>query len=223
MAVTGDIRVVMADDHEIFRDGFRLMMSRAADIKLVGEAANGRQLLDLVAAHQPQVVITDIKMPVMDGIEATRKIKELFPDIGVIGLSMFDEEDLIIEMLEAGALGYLVKNAEKDEVLEAIKTVYQQEPFYCKQTSTKLAQLIAKSKYNHRQAKNRVEFGEKEIEIIILICKEFTNKEIADQLFLSVRTVEGYRQKLQEKMQVKNSIGIVIYAIQNGIFDPAKH
>jgi DNA-binding NarL/FixJ family response regulator len=86
-----------------------------------------------------------------------------------------------------------------------------------------LAQLIAKSKYNHRQAKNRVEFGEKEIEIIILICKEFTNKEIADQLFLSVRTVEGYRQKLQEKMQVKNSIGIVIYAIQNGIFDPAKH
>jgi DNA-binding NarL/FixJ family response regulator len=223
MAVTGDIRVVMADDHEIFRDGFRLMMSRAADIKLVGEAANGRQLLDLVAAHQPQVVITDIKMPVMDGIEATRKIKELFPDTGVIGLSMFDEEDLIIEMLEAGALGYLVKNAEKDEVLEAIKTVYQQEPFYCKQTSTKLAQLIAKSKYNHRQAKNRVEFGEKEIEIIILICKEFTNKEIADQLFLSVRTVEGYRQKLQEKMQVKNSIGIVIYAIQNGIFDPAKH
>ena len=159
----------------------------------------------------------------MDGIEATRKIKELHPDLPVIGLSMFDEEDLIIEMLEAGAMGYLVKNADKDEVLEAIRTVYQQEPFYCKQTSSKLAQLIAKSKYNHRQAKNKVEFSEKEIEVILLICKERTNKEIADELFMSVRTIEGYRQKLLDKMKVKNSIGIVIYAIQHGIFDPSKH
>ena len=119
--VTGDIRVVMADDHEIFRDGFRLMLSRDADIHLVGEAANGRQLLELVADLRPHVVITDIKMPIMDGIEATRTIRASFPDVGIIGLSMFDEEDLILEVLEAGALGYLVKNADKEEVIEAIR------------------------------------------------------------------------------------------------------
>jgi DNA-binding NarL/FixJ family response regulator len=219
---TGDINVVMADDHEIFRDGFRLTLSKTNDIHLVAEASNGVELIELVEQHRPHVVITDIKMPRMDGIEATRVLSSRFPDIGIIGLSMFDEDDLIIEMLEAGAKGYLLKNADKAEVIEAIKTVYEEEPYYCRQTSSKLAQLIAKSKYNPYHKKPKVEFGEKEMEIIHLICQEFTNKEIGERLFLSVRTVEGYRQKIQEKMQVKNSVGLVVYAIQHNLFDPKK-
>ena len=216
------IRIIIADDHEIFRDGFKLMINKQEDIELVGEAGDGRELIELTTALKPDVIITDIKMPRMDGIEATKHLGQEFPDTGVIGLSMFDEEDLIVDMLEAGAKGYLLKNADKNEVLEAIRTVYQQEPYYCKHTSGKLAQMIAKSKFNPYKKAKKIEFSEREIEIIQLICQELTNKEIADKLFLSIRTVEGYRLKIQEKMNVKNSIGLVIYAIRNGFYKPGK-
>lgn len=216
------IRIIIADDHEIFRDGFKLMINKQEDIELVGEAGDGRELIELTNSLKPDVIITDIKMPRMDGIEAAKHLTHDFPDTGVIGLSMFDEEDLIVDMLEAGAKGYLLKNADKNEVLEAIRTVYQQEPYYCKHTSGKLAQMIAKSKFNPYKKAKKIEFSEREIEIIQLICQELTNKEIADKLFLSIRTVEGYRLKIQEKMNVKNSIGLVIYAIRNGFYKPGK-
>lgn len=218
--VQQEIKVIIADDHEIFRDGFRLMLSKSPFIALVGEAENGRELVKLVEAHQPDVVITDIKMPILDGIEATRMIREKFPFVAIIGLSMFDEEDLILEMLDAGALGYLIKNVDKDEVADAIRTVYKGEHYYCRSTSHKLAHMIARSKTHSMGKKEKVEFSDKEIEIIQLICKELTNKEIADQLFLSVRTVEGYRQKILERMQVKNTVGLVVFAINYGLFDP---
>ena len=217
---TGDINVVIADDHEIFRDGLKLVISKSPHIKLVAEAANGSELVELVLAHHPHVVVTDIKMPIKDGIEATRIIKEKAPEVGVIGFSMFDEDDLIMEMLEAGATGYLLKNADKEEVLEAITTVYQEETFYCKNTSKKLAMMIAKSKFNPYSKKKRPEFNDREQEVIQLICQELTNKEIAEKLFMSVRTVEGYRLRIQEKMGVKNTVGLVIYAIQHDLFKP---
>jgi DNA-binding NarL/FixJ family response regulator len=163
------------------------------------------------------VVVTDIKMPVMDGIEATKKISEQFPDIGIIGLSMFDEDDLIIDMLEAGAKGYLLKNSNKEQIAEAIKTVYQGDPYYCKTTSHKLTGMIAKSRFNPYKKEQKAEFSEREKEIIAMICREMTNKEIAEKLFLSVRTVEGHRLNLLEKMGVKNSVGMVVYALKNGI------
>ena len=165
----------------------------------------------------PDVIITDIKMPVTDGIEATKKIIELFPDMGIIGLSMYDDDELIIEMLEAGARGYLIKNAGKEQIIEAIKTVYNNDPYYCKTTSHKLTNMIAKSRFNPYKIAAKVEFTEREIEIIEQICKEMTNKEIGDKLFLSVRTVEGHRQKILEKMNVKNTVGLVVYAIKNGL------
>lgn len=217
---TPNIKVVIADDHEIFRDGFKLMLSKTPSIQFAGEAENGRELVKLVETSNPDVVITDIKMPIVDGIEATRMILEKFPHVAIIGLSMFDEEDLILEMLDAGALGYLIKNVDKDEVAEAILTVYNGDHYYCRTTSHKLAHMIARSKTFSMGKKEKIEFSEKEIEIIQLICKELTNKEIADQVCLSVRTVEGYRQKIQERMQVKNTVGLVVYAIKHGLFDP---
>jgi DNA-binding NarL/FixJ family response regulator len=217
MTITGDIKIVMADDHEIFRDGFKLMFTKQPDMILAGEAENGRELIELVRQHRPEVVITDIKMPVMDGIEATKKIMEEFPDTGVIGLSMFDEDDLIIDMLEAGAKGYLLKNAGKEQIKEAIRTVYAGDPYYCKTTSNKLTQMIAKSRFNPYTKKPKVEFSEREKEIIGLISKEFSNKEIAEKLFLSHRTVEGHRLKIMEKMDVKNTVGLVVYAIKNNL------
>ncbi len=212
-----DIKIIIADDHEIFRDGFKLMLSKQKDIQLIGEAANGRELLELVNEHIPDVVITDIKMPIMDGIEAAKKIAAQFPDMGIIGLSMFDEDDLIIDMLEAGAKGYLLKNANKEQIIEAIKTVYNGDPYYCKTTSNKLTQMIAKSKFNPYRKKEAIEFSDREKEIITLVCQELTNKEIADKLFLSSRTVEGHRLKIMEKMNVKNPVGLVVYALKHGL------
>lgn len=212
--ITGDIKIIIADDHEMYRDGFRLMLTKQKDIQLVAEAENGRELFELVALHKPDVVVTDIKMPLMDGIEATQKITEIFPDTGVICLSMFDEDDLIIDMLEAGAKGYLLKNSGKEQIAEAIKTVYNGDVYYCKTTSRKLTGLIAKSKFNPYTKKSKVVFSEREKEIIELICKEKSNKEIAEKLFLSVRTVEGHRLNILEKMGAKNSVGVVIYAMK---------
>lgn len=212
------IRIIIADDHEIFRDGFKVMLKKQTEVEIVAEAAHGKELLQLVDTHQPDVVITDIKMPQMDGVEATKAIKERHPHIEVIALSMFDEENLVVDMLEAGAKGYLLKNTNKSEVVQAVKAVYRQEMFYCNNTSNKLAQMIAKSRFNPYKKSGKPNFNDKELEIIKLICQELSNKEIASQLDLSTRTIEGYRERILEKIDAKNTAGIVIYAIKNNIY-----
>ncbi len=215
-----NISVIIADDHEIFRDGLKLMLQKTENTVILGEAVDGQDLLNLIEKAKPDVVITDIKMPVMDGVEATKKIKAQYPEIGVIALSMFDDEQLIIEMLEAGAQGYLLKNSDKQEIADAIASVAAGDTYYCKFTSAKLAKLIATTHSTSQKKKKEAEFNEKEIEIIKLICKEYTNKQIGIALFLSPRTVEGYRMKILEKMDAKNTVGIVIEAIRLGIYDP---
>lgn len=214
------IKVVIADDHEIFRDGLKLMLSSSDNIILSDEASNGKTLLGIVDNIRPDVVITDIKMPVMDGVEATKYIKEHCPETEVIALSMFDDEQLIMEMLEAGAIGYLLKNSDKSEVIEAVYNAYLHQPYYCKFTSAKLAKLIAYSKNNTEKKHKEAEFSEREKEIIKLICEEYTNKQIGEKLFLSTRTVEGYRMKILDKMDVKNIVGIVMEAIRLGLYSP---
>jgi len=212
------IKIILADDHEIFRDGFRVMLKKQTDIKLVGEAADGRDLVELVEQARPDVVLTDIKMPHLDGIEATRIIHKKFPEIPIIALSMFDDENLIVDMLEAGAKGYLLKNSPKEEIMKAILDVHNGDIYYCKTTSNKLIQMMAKSQFNPYKQLDKLELSPREIEIVLLICQENTTKEIAGKLFLSIRTVEGYREKIQEKMGVKNTAGIVVCAIKKGIF-----
>ncbi len=212
------IKLVIADDHEIFRDGLRLMLQKQQEINLLGEAEDGKELIELVKHLQPDVVITDIKMPRMDGATAAQHISQHYPHIGIIALTMFDEDDLIVDMMEAGAKGYLLKNADKHEMIEAIKSVFNNEPYYCKHTSHKLAQMVARSKFNPFKQKARPEFSEREKEIIVHICDGLTNKEIAAKIFLSVRTIEGLRMKILEKMNVKNTAGIIIYAIKNDLY-----
>ena len=212
------ITLVIADDHEIFRDGFRAMAKKFPEVKLIGEAENGKELIDLVEELRPDVVLTDIKMPGMDGIEATRQLVHNKTNIKIIALSMFDEDHLIIDMLEAGAKGYLLKNANKNEIIEAIKAVSQDKTYYCKHTSAKLLQMIAKSKFNPYKKTPKPQFSEREVEVIKMICDQFSNKEIAEKLNLSIRTIEGYREKILEKMEVHNTAGIVVYAIKTSIY-----
>ena len=212
------IRIVLADDHEIFRDGFRVMLKKQPNVELVGEAGDGEELIKLVKELQPDVVITDIKMPRLDGISATKILTKQFPHIGVISLSMFDEENLIIEMLEAGAKGYLLKNAHKNEIIAAVESVYKNQIYYCNHTSRKLTKMIAESSFNPHHRIAKPEFSDKEISVIRFICQELSNREIALQLKLSVRTIEGYRERIQEKISARNAAGIVIYAIKNRIY-----
>lgn len=212
------VTLVIADDHEIFREGFRAMAKKFPEVKVIGEAENGKELVHLAERLKPDVVLTDIKMPEMDGIEATRQLLKLKPLIPVIALSMFDEDNLIVDMLEAGAKGYLLKNAHKDEIIEAIKAVSQGKTYYCKHTSAKLLQMIAKSKFNPYKKIPKPQFNEREIEVIRLICDQFSNKEIAEKLNLSIRTIEGYREKIVEKMEVHNTAGIVVFAIKTSIY-----
>lgn len=210
-----DIRLAVADDHEIFLDGLALMLSRQENIILVGQAADGRELLELVEKEEPDVIMTDIKMPRMDGIAATRELLRRNPDARIIALSMFDEEDQIVEMLEAGAKGYLLKNADKQEILDAIAHVYEDKVYYCKSTSAKLAGMIARSKFNPHKPREVVTFTDREQEIIRLICQQLTAQQIGDRIFLSKRTVEGYRTRILEKMNVRNTAGVVMYALKN--------
>lgn len=214
------IRIIIADDHELLREGFHTMLRKQTDIELVGEAENGVQLLELAGKLQPDVIITDIKMPRMDGIEATRLLTERYPKIGVIALTIFDDDHLIMDMMDAGAKGYLVKNASKQEIVEAVKTVYEKENYYCRHTSVRLAEMIATKKRKELQKAKEPKFTERETDIIKLICEGYINKEISRQLHLSIRTVEGYRRTIHEKMDVKNTAGIVVYAIQHGIYKP---
>lgn len=209
------IRLVIADDHEIFRDGMALMLSKQQDVVLAGQAENGRDLISLVDESKPDVVMTDIKMPVMDGIEATKVLLQKYPELKIIALSMFDEENLIVDMLEAGAKGYLLKNADKQEILDAISNVFEDKTYYCRHTSAKLASLIVKSKFNPHKKAEAVSFNDREKEIVKMICQQCTTQEIGQKLFLSKRTVEGYRTKILEKMNVKNTAGVVIFALRH--------
>ena len=215
--MNADINLLIADDHEIFRDGLKLMLSKHKNIHLMGEAANGKELIALAEKQQPDVILTDIKMPLIDGIEAAKHISHSNPGIGIIGLSMYDEDNVIVEMLEAGALGYILKNAEKEQILEAIETVFMGKNYYCPTTSNKLLSLISKSKFNPAKKREVQVFSDKEIEIIQLIYKQKTAKEIAEKIFLSHRTIEGLKQKIMEKMGVCNNVGIAIYAMKNNL------
>ncbi len=219
MNVSQPVKVLLADDHEIFLDGMQAMLSKHPGIEVVGLASNGKECIALAEKNEPDIVLTDIVMPGTDGIAATKYLSERHPAIGIIALSMFDQDSLIVEMLEAGAKGYLLKNAHKTEILEAIDSVYHHVPYYCRSTTGKLARLIGRSRYIPKGAATAREFSDKEREMIRLICEEKTTKEIADLLFMSSRTVEGYRMKILEKMEVKSAVGIVVYAIKNGLYE----
>jgi DNA-binding NarL/FixJ family response regulator len=211
------IQVAIADDHEVFRDGLKSFLQKSNDFQVAGEAATGKQLISLCEEVHPDVVLTDIIMPVMDGVEATAYISEHFPGVRVIALSMFNQDNLILDMVKAGASGYLIKNAHKNEIVEAIHSVYRNKPYYCSSTSLKLARLIGASHFGPK-ARQKVTYSPKEMAIIKMICEEKTTKEIGDELNMSFRTVEEYRQKIREKMDVKGTAGMVIYAIRNDLY-----
>jgi DNA-binding NarL/FixJ family response regulator len=213
------IRIIIADDHELMRKSLPILLKKQDEIEIVDDAENGQELLEKVRQHEPDVVVTDIQMPIMDGIKATKKIKEEFPHIKVLALTMFNEDHLIVDMLEAGAKGYLLKNTTQHELMEAIKAVYNGGTHFCNSTSEKLKNMIVQSKFNPYKKSPKVELTPREIEVMRLICQQMKNTDIADKMCISVRTVEGYREKIFEKTGSKTLAGITIFAIKNGYYE----
>jgi len=214
------IQIIIADDHPLIRKSLKIVINENVRFKLVGEAANGKELIDLAIKLKPDIIITDIKMPVMDGIEATKYLIKKLPSTGIIALSVIDNGRLIVDMLEAGAKGYLSKDVFADELAEAVNTVYQNKNYYSNTIKTHVTDLVAKGDYTvYKNVKEQ--FTEQERSIIKLICEEYSTKEIAEKLKTTKRSVDFIRDKILKKMAVKNIAGIVRYAIEHGLYEPA--
>jgi DNA-binding NarL/FixJ family response regulator len=212
------LRLVIADDHEMVREGLQLLLKKISSLEVVGEASNGEELVAVTRTLKPDVLLIDVKMPKCNGTEATKVIKEEFPHIGIVALSSFDEEHLIMDMLNAGAKGYLLKNAGADEILAAVQAAYKDEAYYSKEINLKLAQMVSHSGLLDNNKKKPRLFNDTELEIITMVCDGFSSKQIANVLHLKARTIERYRDAIMEKMDVKNAAGVVMYAIKNDLY-----
>lgn len=218
------INIVIADDHPIYRNGIAGLLSRQQKFKLVGEADDGEELLELVEKHRPDVVITDIRMPRMDGIAATKRIVQKYPDTKVLALSMHDEEKMINAILKAGAIGYLLKNTDKEELLSAITSVVRGEMFFNRHVSSHLlSRFMNPDVIRHQQIETGLESNpltDREIEVLKLIVgEELTNEKIAQRLHISKRTVDTHRKNLLLKLGVHNTVGLVKFAYRLGLVE----
>ena len=213
------IRVIIADDHAIFRDGLKMLFRKlkSDEIELVAEAEDGKELLDLVEVHKPDIVLTDIQMPIVNGIEAAKIIKQKYPDIGILALSTFNEEQMVIDMLDAGVKGYLLKNTNKEELLAAILKVHNGGVYYAPETTVHLTVKSGEVDYDQNNVRLMKQLTKKEIEVIKLVCESLSSKEIAVRLKLSRRTVESHREHIMEKINAKNAMDIMAFAIKNKI------
>ena len=215
------IKLAIADDQKLFLRGLRLIMEDFPLIEIISEAHNGKELLRALEQEQPDVILLDLKMPVMDGMEATQRIKERYPDIRIILLTMHDDERLINHMMDIGANGYLLKDEEPQIVREAIVSVYERGHYFNDYVSKALLNgMKNRKKITSIDAHLSADLSKRELEVLELICQEYTTAEIAERLYISARTVDGHRRSLQEKTGVRNLAGLVLYAVRHGLITP---
>jgi DNA-binding NarL/FixJ family response regulator len=219
MLATPTIRLVVADDHPIYRQGLINMIDKnpSHNIHIIGEACNGEELISEVVRKKPDVVLTDISMPIINGIEACGTILKKSASTCVIALTMYAEENNITQMFTNGAKGYVIKTADIKEIVCAVEAVHAGEMFYCSTVSSLLIKKIGPAKFTQYQKNNSVHFSEKEIELMQWICKQLTAKEIAGKMQISVRTVEEYSRNIRDKIDAKSLVGIALYALKNNI------
>ena len=217
---TDVIRVAIADDHALFRAGVKTSLSSRKDIQMVAEAENGMQLLNLLKHIQPDVVLLDIQMPIMDGLTTLPEIKRLYPEVKVIMLSMHNDHSVITRMMEIGANSYLTKDSDSEMIYQAIRTCYDQE-FYFNDLTNKALLNGLRMKRPVEQEVPDVSLNEKEVTILKLMCEEKSTREIAAAVDLSPRTVEAIRDKLKTKTGAKSLAGLIMYAVKAGIVEQA--
>ena len=217
--VASEIKVAIADDHKLFRKGVILSMRSYTNIKFVMEAENGEDLLQKIPESQPDVILCDLKMPIKDGIDATKAITKNFPNIRVIILTMYEDERFVGHLMDCGAAGYLLKSTDPSEIKKAImdvmRTGFYLNPFVNK---VLIKKNYSKQKFNPSLT-SEVVLSEREKEVLTLVCMEFTASEIALKMEISARTVEAIKDRLMERFGVKNSVGLVFYAMKNQLID----
>jgi DNA-binding NarL/FixJ family response regulator len=212
----GIIKVIIADDHALFRSGVKTALSVKKDVDLIAEADNGMQLLNLLKHMEPDVILLDIQMPIMDGIATLPEIRKMYPHVKVIILSMHNDHSMISKLMEIGANSYLTKNTDSENIYNAIKTCYEQE-FYFNELTNKALLTGLRTKRVEPSLPLEANLTEKEVTILKMMCEEKTTKEIADIVDISPRTVEAIRDKLKTKTGAKSMAGLVMYAVKNGI------
>jgi DNA-binding NarL/FixJ family response regulator len=212
------IRVLLVDDHAILREGIKALLEKQDDIEVVAEAADGREAISRVAQFRPDVVVLDISMPMMDGLESTRQMKRDNPDIKVLVLTMHDNEEYFFQLLRAGASGYVTKKSVSRELVSAIEAVYRGESFFCPSMAKFLLSdflRLDKAVENTGQE----ELTPREREIVKLIAEGYTNQQIADLLHRSVKTIESHRSNILRKLGIHDSIELVKYAVRKKLIE----
>lgn len=212
------INIVVCDDHRLFRKGMSALLSDFDVIAEINEAGNGIELLQLLEniETKPDLVLLDINMPEMDGAEATKQLKKFYPDIRIIVLSMEDDTHMVSFLVNEGINGYLLKNADPDELEHAIKMVMKNDFYFSSSLSGAVLNSLS-ARNNAFRVIDELAFSTRELDILNLICNELTAAEIAEELSISARTVEGYKRKLLDKSKTKNMAGLVIFAIKNNL------
>lgn len=210
------MKILLVDDHTLFRNGLKMLLNTLPDYEVTGEASNGKEFLALMEDHHYDIIFLDIEMPEMNGIEAAKIATTLKPDLKIITLSMYGDEEYYDQMLEAGAKGFLLKNTDLQEVKTAIDTVMAGGTYFSQELMQSLLRNY-KSLKSHKETAD--DLSDREIEILQLICSGLSNQEIADQLFISKRTVEKHRANILEKTASKNTAGLVMYAIRNQLIE----
>jgi DNA-binding NarL/FixJ family response regulator len=207
-------KIILVDDHKLFRNGLKLLINNSGVAEVVAEASDGIEFLEIIENFREVIVFMDIQMPGMNGIEATKEVLGKYPEIKIIALTMFGEDEYYYQMIEAGVKGFLLKNTDIDEVLEAIKTVAKGENCFSKELLYNIVRNLSQTKKTEYSDPN---LSEREIEILELICKGLSNQEIGEKLFISKRTVDKHRSNILDKTGANNTASLVMYSIKNGI------
>ncbi len=212
------LSLYVVDDHKLFREGMKLLLSMQSFVKEVHEASNGREFLDNIEFVDCDLVLMDIDMPEMNGIEATREALLRRPELKVIALSMYGDEQYYNNMISAGVKGFVLKTAGIEQVIKAVKAVAAGENFFSEELMSRISEEMPMGEaLDKREATNDSDLSDRELEILCYVCKGFSNQEIAEQLFISKRTVDKHRANLLSKTGCRNTAALVMYAIKNNI------
>jgi two-component system, NarL family, response regulator NreC len=212
-------RLLIADDHSIVRDGLRTLFRGTKEFSVVGEAADGETAVRYAAIMKPDVAILDISMPILNGVEATRRIKEKNPNMKVLILTIHEDEEYVYQIIRAGANGYMLKNADKKEILGAVKAVVEGEAFFSPGISRLIIERFIKKAKEHEEVEPHHQgiLTTRERQILEFVAHGFTSREIAEKVFLSISTVNTHRANIMQKLNIHDTAGLVRYAMQEGI------
>jgi DNA-binding NarL/FixJ family response regulator len=217
--MTTEIRIAIADDHNIFRKGVILSLRHYPNLKFVLEAENGQELLDNIVSAAPDVVLMDLRMPIKDGIEATKFINKHYPHIAVLILTMHEDDKFVAHLMENGASGYLLKSTDPQEIRKAITEVATKGYYLTNFVNRILIKRAHLKNKSIAPLTNALDVTDKEKDVIRYICMEFTSQEIGDKMEMSSRTVESIKERLMEKFGVKNTAGLVFFAVKNNLVE----